>query len=328
MSDRLERLRAARLHHQRSAPDPDALVRGTIGLHSTDYATPYLSARARIPEFEAAPLFARLNASDGLVRVNAMRNTVHVVHTDDLPMIVAATGASVAATGRRVLKDRSDAEIEAGVEALCAVLSDGPLGSNEIKAALPSHAQNVRYWLLVAMGTGRVIRAETPKIRSNRTRYALLRQRVPGFEPVPASEARRALLLRAVRTFGPVTVEDLAWWLPAPKGEVGRALASDPTLRRLEAAGRTWWYADGLGDTAPPPRDAHGAWLLPYEDALLKGYLDRAWCLAPGLKPVLFPYSVAHWHPPDGNDPGSAPNKGPNVTGEARPSIWWGGPRR
>ena len=100
-SAHLERLRAARLHQQRTADSVDALLEASIGLHSTDYATPYLSARVRISGFDAPALYARLEAADGLVRVNAMRTTVHVVRADDLPMIFGATGAATAAIGRR-----------------------------------------------------------------------------------------------------------------------------------------------------------------------------------------------------------------------------------
>jgi hypothetical protein len=328
MSTQLERLRAARLHQQRSAPDLDALVRASIGLHSTDYATPYLSARARVADFEAPAMFDRLNRGEGLVRVNAMRGTVHVVHALDLPVVAAATGAAVAATGRKApaLKGLSEAEIAAGVGAMCAALQDGPLTGNELKAALPSHAADLRSWLLVAMGSGEVLRADAAHARSNRTRYALTRQWVTGYEPaaMPAPEARRALLRRAVRAFGPLTVEDLAWWLPAPKREVLQALDS-PDLARLEVDGRAYWFEAALADAPAPPREEHGVWMLPYEDALLKAYLDRGWCLAPGLRDVLFPFLSSHWSPPDGAAPGPGPHKGANVSGEARPSIWWGG---
>jgi hypothetical protein len=318
----LERLRAARLHQQRSSPDLDTLVRHSIGLHSTDYATPYLSARARVGDFEPAPLFARLSRGDGLVRVNAMRGTVHVVHVHDLPLIVAACGRRPAE-----LKALSDRELAAGVAALCEVLQDGPLGNHELKAALPSHAPTLRAWLLAAMAQGEVIRADGPHARSNRTRYALTRQWVAGYEPseLPAPEARRLLLLRAVHTFGPLTVDDLAWWLPAPKREVTAALVSDRELEHTEVEGVTYWFGAALASVSAPPRDGHGAWFLPYEDALLKAYLDRGWCLAPGLQKVIFPMRLGHWAPPDGADPGPGPWPGPNATGEARPSIWWGG---
>lgn len=323
----LEQLRAARLHHQRQATDVDALVRKTIGLHSTDYATPYLSARARVPGFDPGALYARLEAADGLVRVNAMRNTVHVVRTDDLPLIFAATGAAVAQVGRRApaLKGLSDEAVDNGVRSISDALAQGPRSTNELKAALPALAGDFRSWLIVAMGRGEVIRADAPHARSNRNRYARTRDRVPGFEPMPVDVARRELLLRAVEAFGPVTLEDLAWWLPAPKGEVSRILASAKGLARIEAEGQTWWYTASLADEPAPPREEAGAWALPYEDAFWKGMLDRSAWMIPGLKGVIFPFNITHWFPPQGVDPGPGPHKGVNTTGEARPSVWWGG---
>lgn len=329
MTAALERLRAARVHAQSAFPDVDALVRGSLGLHSTDYATPYLSARARVADLEPGALFDRLRGGDGLVRINAFRNTVHVVHTADLPLVLAATGPATTAGARRTpgLKGLDDAAIDAGIAAIAAALRDGPRTTEQLKAALPALAADLRSWLFAAMGRAEVIRADAVNPRTNRTRWAALSSWVPGFvpDPRPPAEARREVLIRAVRTFGPLTVEDLAWWLPAPKGEVTRALASAPDLATLDADGARYWYDPALAAVDAPPREAHGAWLLPYEDAFLKGYLDRSWCLAPGLRAVVFPSHPTHWRPPDGADPGPGPHRGVNASGEARPTIWWRG---
>lgn len=190
----LENLRAAGLFLHRQWKDIDSLVRGNIGLHSTDYASPYLSAWARLSRFDAANLFWRLNTGQGLVRINAMRNTVHVVQTDDLPLISVATGEAVRQVGRRIpaLRPLSETQIRAGLESLYAALEAGPLDNNALKAALPTLAENIRYWLMMGMGEGQILRADAAHARSNRSRFALSRQWVPGFGPgeVPAAEAR------------------------------------------------------------------------------------------------------------------------------------------
>ena len=53
------------------------------------------------------------------------------------------------------------------------------------------------------MGRGEVLRADAPHARSNRNRYARTRDRVPGFERVDPTEARRQLLRKAAEGFGP-----------------------------------------------------------------------------------------------------------------------------
>lgn len=129
-----------------------------------------------------------------------------------------------------------------------------------------------------------------------------------------------------IEAFGPVTEADLAWWLPAPKGEVTRALAAlAPQIRSVEDAGTRYYYTASLADAPTCRREELGAWVLPYEDSLLKGSFDRSWCLAPGLRDVLFPHSPTHWAPPNGTSPGPGPHGGAKATGEARPSIWWEG---
>ena len=154
---RLEALRAARLHAQRSAPDVDTLVRATIGLHSTDYATPYLSAWARLATFDAGDLYARLNAGRGLVRVNAFRNTVHVVHVEDAPVVLAATGAATEQVGRRSpgIKALSDAEVDRGVGQLLAALADGPRANAALKDVVPNLAADHANTLSRLPGVGR-----------------------------------------------------------------------------------------------------------------------------------------------------------------------------
>ncbi|MEZ4321668.1 MAG: winged helix DNA-binding domain-containing protein [Myxococcota bacterium] len=319
----LNALRRARLHAQ-SAPDVDTLVRSHLGLHSTDYATPYLSALARIEGLDPTGLFTRLQCGDGLVRLNAFRNTVHVVHAADAGLVSAATGAAVEKVGRRSpgLKNLADAEIDRGLDALCAAIEGGPHTNAAIKAAVPGLAGDLRMWMYIAMGRGLVVRADSPHARSNRVRYALARDWCPFERPDP-EDARRDVLLRAIDAFGPVTADDLAWWLPASKGEVKRVLAATgPDYTSFEEDGNEYWLHASLREA--PTDGPLGTWLLPYEDSLLKGYKDRDWLLAPGLRDVVFPQRVKHWAPPDGTAPESV-QKGVNVSGEARPSIWWDG---
>ena len=329
-SQLLEQLRSARLHLQRQGTDVDGVVGDNLGLHSTDYWSPYVSAWARLPALDAAALYRRLNSGRGLVRINCFRTTVHLVRVEDLPLLVAATGEAAATIGRRspTLRSLSGTEVRAGLDRVCAALADGPRGTNELKAALPDLAANLRDWLRTAMGEGEVIRADAPHARSNRSRYALTRAWVPGYAGPdrPPADARAEVLRRAVHAFGPLTEADLAWWLPATRAEVKRALASMGTAAaHLDVDGTRYWYATPLADVPAPPRAEQGAWLLPYEDGLLKGYQERAWCLEPGLKDVLFPYNIPHYYPPDGVGPPPGPKGGVNNSGEARPSIWWGG---
>jgi hypothetical protein len=54
-----------------------------VGLHATDPATPYLSRGARLPGVTVADLYQRRM----LVKHLAMRRTLWMVRTEDLPLI-------------------------------------------------------------------------------------------------------------------------------------------------------------------------------------------------------------------------------------------------
>ena len=326
----LMRLRRARLLSVQGACDAQEVVRTNLGLHSTDYWSPYLSLFVRLAErFDPEALFADLNAGRDFVRVNSFRCTVHIVHRTDLPLVLRATGEQVHKAGRRSppLRGHSDRAIAKGIDALCDALDGGPFTTAALKAALPSQAKSLRFWLVAAMGAGRVVRATAKHARSNRTTYALTEQWVAGFSPSPLSRtgARASLIRRYIEGFGPVCADDISWWLPATKTEVRRAtadLGSDYVT--VHADGRDWHAPSALAD-APIADDGPGVWLLPYEDVLPKGYVERDWYLADGLREVLFPRHPLHYAPPNGAAPPPGPCRGPISAGEIRPSIWVGG---
>ena len=71
------------------------VAKAQLGLHSTDYWTPYFSVWTRIGDYDAEKVFEALNTGDRLVRLNSFRRTVHVIHTDNVPLVVNATGQNM-----------------------------------------------------------------------------------------------------------------------------------------------------------------------------------------------------------------------------------------
>ena len=84
------RARLARRHFL-SPNRPADLITGTaatlVGLHATDPATPYLSRWARLPGVTVADLEAEPYQRRTLVKLLAMRRTLWMVRTEDLPLI-------------------------------------------------------------------------------------------------------------------------------------------------------------------------------------------------------------------------------------------------
>src|SRR5690606_24444951 len=72
------------------ASDAASVAGQLVGLHATDPATVFLSARARVPGLTVAGLEASLYEDRHLVRMLAMRRTLFVVPVALVPVLQAA----------------------------------------------------------------------------------------------------------------------------------------------------------------------------------------------------------------------------------------------
>ena len=65
-----------------------------IGLHSTDYLTPYIALWSRVEDFNPKKLFDDINKKEA-IRLRAMRRTVFVSHKNNLPILIPAISSSL-----------------------------------------------------------------------------------------------------------------------------------------------------------------------------------------------------------------------------------------
>ena len=94
------RARLGRRHHlARPARSPDDVAEGIVGLHSSDPATVYLSARARVAGFAPTDLEDALYEHRSLVRMLGMRRTMFVVPRDVAGVMDAACTKALAPGG-------------------------------------------------------------------------------------------------------------------------------------------------------------------------------------------------------------------------------------
>lgn len=94
-----------RRHHLRGdAKEPDEVTAALIGLHATDPASVYLSVLARSAETTLADVSAAMYDRKSLVRWMAMRRTLFVFPTADVPLIQAAVSTPLASVLRRQLQ--------------------------------------------------------------------------------------------------------------------------------------------------------------------------------------------------------------------------------
>ena len=305
-----------------------------LGLHSTNYWTPYLSVWARLGDYDAKKMFESLDNGKKIVRTHAFRTTLHVIHIENLSLIISATGPSLFRASRmdkyRKVDQLSDKQIEDMLDQVKSALADGPLRTSDLKRAVPKVGDYVRSALVMLMARGEVVRAKAKHARSNLTSYALVDEWVQGFqlEIMDEKMAIARLIKCHLGRFGPSSVDDLAWWLRQTKTSVNEAikqLGDDVASVEVREIERYILSEDleAASSLEAPTEDF--VWFLPYEDHFLKAFTDRTGFISDELQHFLCPADRRHFWPSDPDGYCKMPSVGVRATGEVRPSIWLNG---
>lgn len=299
------RTRLARRHLLAERTEaPIAEVTGTfVGLHATDPATPYLSLWARCAGFRVADLDHELYVGRSVVKHLAMRRTLWVIDTDDLPAVQAAASDRVAANERRKLiadvvkagiATDGEAWLNEATDAVLAHLREhGHDNARQLRAALPQLAGNYdpapgKPWggdtpvsprvLTVMAVHGLMVRGPNEgSWTASRPRWAQASQWLGGTPATMDHDAARAALVGTwLRTFGPATLNDVKWWF----GNTltwARAALHDIGAVEVDMAGTPGYaLAD---DLEPEPACEPWCALLPGLDVTTMGWQDRSWYL-------------------------------------------------
>lgn len=306
--------RRARLGRRHFLASPGVAVTDVaaqlVGLHATDPATPYLSLWARLPGFSVAGLDAELYERRAMVKHLAMRRTLWLAPTADLPLIQAGASDRVAGNERRkLIGDVQKSGVVAGGEAwldtACAAVSahlreHGPTGAKELRAALPQLAGHYdpapgKRWggetplsprVLTVMGArGDIVRGPNDGgWTTSRHRWAAMTDWLPAApDPVAPEVARTELVRTWLRAFGPATVTDVKWWFGNTLTWARKAL-NDIGAVEVDLSGSAGASAVGYvlpDDLEPEPDVEPWAALLPGLDVTTMGWYDRDWYLGP-----------------------------------------------
>ena len=319
------RNRLGRRHHlapEAPAADVTSLAERLVGLHASDPATPFLTARARVPAFTASDLELALYEQNALRKHLAMRRTLFVFPTDLLPVVQSAcTEAVLAGERKRLVRDVERAGIardgarwlaRAERATLNALAERGEATGAQLSRAVPEIQGKItigegRSWggqigvagrvFTILSAGGQIVRGPPDgSWTSSRHRWTLAGARqIPR---VPEPEARRELVRRWLGAFGPATMTDLAWWTGLGLTRVRAATAE---LRAVEVD-----LEDGPGvvlpdDLDPDPAVDPWAAFLPSLDPTTMGWKQRDWYLGQHAA-ALF-----------------------DLSGNAGPTLWWDG---
>ena len=303
LAERRARLARRHLLSETSGESVAELAHRFVGLHATDPATLHLTLWARRREFVVADLDDALYTSRSVVKHLAMRRTLWVIDTADLPRVQVASSDRVAASEyRKLVADVVTSGIAADGQAWFDRAADavvhrlgehGPHSVRELRAALPELAGDHdpapgRPWggpgpigprvITVLDARGDVIRGPNDGTwLTSRPRWAATAQWLPDSAVLPDHDEASADLVRAwLHTFGPATVADVKWWF-------GHTLTW--TREALRAVGAVDVDVHGSPGVALPDdldlEPAADPWcaLLPGLDVTTMGWQDRDWYL-------------------------------------------------
>lgn len=273
-----------------------------MGLHATDPATVFLSARARVPGLTVAGLEAALYEDRHLVRMLAMRRTMFVVPVALVPVLQAAcTDAIAARLHTRLVTELTKTELGDGAAAWldrvldatrAVVEARGHATGTQISDEVPDLRRTLRYgegksWggeititsqaLTLLAAQGHLVRGR-PKgtLISSQYEWAATDRWLDAVpEHWPTEEARIELVRRWLAAFGPGTLEDLQWWTGWNKGQtkaVVAALGAEVVEVELDDGALALLLAE-QADPVPPP--APWVALLPALDATAMGWKGR-----------------------------------------------------
>jgi len=263
-----------------SLPD---LAAKLIGLHNTNQSTPYLSVRARLDGFTRSDLETAMWDEWALARFRTMRLTIFVLPIDLLEIAAAATRPIRTRLADQWMRDSGleRATFDAIAEDIVAALTEGPMTSRALRDALNVRLPIDLPGIVSRMcDTGHLVGGAPPRNwRSGIRQYHRTIDVLPtlDLERWAESDAIRELVGRYVESYGPVTLDDIAWWTGLTKARC-RAALDDLDLEEVTVQGwpgPMWRTGSGRGELPDAVR------ALPLLDPYAQGYRNRVRYLNP-----------------------------------------------
>ena len=267
--------------------DVAEVVRACGGMQAQDAPAAALAVRARSRGLTAAEVERARVEDRTVVRTWAMRGTLHLVASADLPWLLAVCGPVFLRAGqrRRAALGLDDAICTQGVAALRTVLAaEGPLTRAALVERLAACGirlvgQSAPHLLGYAALNGVICYG--PDAGQEPT-YVLLDDWLPHREAVSREAALGELARRYLAAYGPAGPDDLAAWSGLPQADVRAAwqqIAGD--VIAVEVVGHPAALLKTRATWLDAPPAGLPVRLLPSFDTYLLGYRRRDLVLAP-----------------------------------------------
>jgi hypothetical protein len=221
-------LRKQHLSAESGSYDIPQIVNDIGGLHATNPTTPHLSLFARCPDFRRDLLEGELYIRKGLAKIRCVRKTIYIHTKSMLPIVYAATNPLVEKASRMYMEARgvTPREYEEISKVILEWLTTEEMTASAIRKKLAT-SLDISSVLYHMCDRGLLIRGRPEGgWKSKNQRYASFHNYFPdidlqGFDE---DDALAALVEHYLAAYGPVTEEDIVWWMGLGKMRVQQAL--------------------------------------------------------------------------------------------------------
>ncbi|MGC1534349.1 MAG: winged helix DNA-binding domain-containing protein [Candidatus Sulfotelmatobacter sp.] len=277
--------------HPTQEQDVVTICRDMCGVQAQVMSAAYLQLWTRNHAITRAEIENALWKTRTLVKTSLMRQTLHLIPTDEFSLYIAALRPTRFAQAMRVMErcGITRPESEAIIPLIMETLSAGPLSRPAIAAAIrPKASKQVRFWmenswslvrLPVAEGLICYGRGEGNKIVFIRTDHWLPKLKL---KLISATEAQCILLRKYLRAYGPATLNDFSHWAGIPMQEVKplRALL-EPELAEIPGSKNSLLLREDVAALGSRPSTTTSIRLLPNFDSYLLAHREKDHLLSP-----------------------------------------------
>lgn len=279
-------------HHLLSpkGDDPTVVCRDICGMQAQLMPAAKMNIAARTRGLSPARIEAALWQERTLVKTLCMRQTVHLLPAAEFHVYAAAVRQSrVAAIERVMARFRITAEDREGL--LCAImdaLEDGPVAKRELAARTrPRVSSRMRAWMDRVWNANRLALVEGlicyGPDRGQQVTFVRVDRWLAGRRTIAEEEARRQLLARFLRGYGPAALRDFSKWSGIPVAEARAAWegCADELAEVSVSGGRAWVLREDLKALRAAALDKPAVSLLAAFDPYLLAHAEKDYLLEP-----------------------------------------------
>ncbi|MFX1479211.1 MAG: winged helix DNA-binding domain-containing protein [Promethearchaeota archaeon] len=260
------------------------IVKDICGLHATGTLEPYLTLFTRMKDFKKEDLDNELYKKKSLGRIRGMRKTLFILTKEMIPIVHSMIKHQTVKRDNKYLelRDISRDQYNELAQKIINLLAKKEMSTSEIKASIDTE-KDLNAVISIMLDEMFIIRGKPiSSWRDRRVFYAPFSQYFPDIEldKIDESKATRMLIDKYIKSYGPVTEMDIAWWLGLTIGKIRtslKPLTDKITIINIGDLGHEYLMYKSdmklLQEIEISPRYIVN--LLPKFDPYLMGYKDR-----------------------------------------------------